>query len=63
MATVPEQIRLVVERWPDGGACRIADGPSMSYGEWEATANRLARSLVDAGVQRGRSGAAGLRRR
>jgi hypothetical protein len=42
MATVPQQIRLMAERWPGGCACQVADGPSMSYGEWEATANRLA---------------------
>lgn len=53
MGTVPDQIRIVADRWPNGVASQIVHGPAMTYAEWVGGANRLARSLVKLGVGRG----------
>ena len=31
----------------------IVDGDQMTFGQWDSESNRLARSLTDAGVERG----------
>jgi acyl-CoA synthetase (AMP-forming)/AMP-acid ligase II len=49
-----DQLRLMANAYPDEtGYCLADTGESLSFGEWEAAANRVARGLVAAGVTPG----------
>jgi acyl-CoA synthetase (AMP-forming)/AMP-acid ligase II len=48
-----DHLRAQAEAYPDEIAYRIVDGGSMTYAQWEAESNRLARALVDEGVHPG----------
>jgi acyl-CoA synthetase (AMP-forming)/AMP-acid ligase II len=39
--------------FPDEEAYRVVDGGRMTFGQWEAESNRLARALVDLGIRKG----------
>ncbi len=58
MAVLPDQLRYLVEDHPDEVAYRVvtADdltGRSMTFREWDAAANRLARGLMALGIEPG----------
>lgn len=53
MPLLPDELRAVAERFPDRVAVDVVDGEAMTFSEWEARSNMLARSLVDRGVQPG----------
>jgi acyl-CoA synthetase (AMP-forming)/AMP-acid ligase II len=50
----PELLAELAAAFPDGVAWRnVADGSSMTLGQWHADSNRLARGLGQQGVARG----------
>jgi len=60
VATLPDHLRTVAGRFSDRPALRVALGAGaepafsqMTYAEWEARSNAVARGLVAAGVKRG----------
>jgi acyl-CoA synthetase (AMP-forming)/AMP-acid ligase II len=54
MALLPsEQLHAMAEAYGDETAYTVVGSGSMTFGEWDATATRLARGLVDAGVAPG----------
>jgi acyl-CoA synthetase (AMP-forming)/AMP-acid ligase II len=48
-----DHLRAAAAAFPDRTAYRIVDGGSMTFAQWEAESNRLARSLVGSGVAKG----------
>lgn len=48
-----DHLRAMAEAFPDHAAYGVVGGATITFGEWEAGANRLARSLVERGVCRG----------
>ena len=48
-----DHLRAAAAAFPHETAYRIVDGGSMTYGEWEAESNRLARTLVERGITGG----------
>jgi acyl-CoA synthetase (AMP-forming)/AMP-acid ligase II len=53
MALLTDHLRAMAESFGDRTAYRVVDGGSMTFGQWEAESNRLARALVDLGVAKG----------
>jgi len=51
-STLHGRVSLASERWPEQTAVAM-DGERLSYAELEAAGNRLARLLIERGVQRG----------
>lgn len=50
---LPEQLRLMAGEYPDEDAYAVLDGGSMTFGQWDAESNRVARGLVSQGVAKG----------
>ncbi len=50
---LPRILRTRAERHPDRDYLRFADGPWRSYGEVNATANRVANALIARGLRPG----------
>ena len=48
-----DHLRAAAEAFPDKLAYRVVDAGDMTFGQWEAESNRLARTLADAGVAKG----------
>jgi acyl-CoA synthetase (AMP-forming)/AMP-acid ligase II len=48
-----DHLRAAAAAFPDRTAYRIVDGGEMTFAQWEAESNRLARSLVRRGVSKG----------
>jgi len=59
-ATQVAQLAAMAELYPDEVGYRVVDGGHLTFAEWEAQANRLARGLVAAGVGHGDRVAIGL---
>jgi acyl-CoA synthetase (AMP-forming)/AMP-acid ligase II len=56
VATLPDHLRTVAQRFPDRVALRVAGGTAftdMTYAEWDGRSNAAARGLCRAGVKRG----------
>ena len=53
MTLLTDHLRAMAEAFGDRTAYRVVDGGSMTFGQWEAESNRLARALVDLGVGKG----------
>jgi long-chain acyl-CoA synthetase len=49
----PQELAERARSFTDRPAVQVDGGPSMTYGEWDARADRVARGLMDAGVERG----------
>ncbi|HWF21787.1 MAG TPA: AMP-binding protein, partial [Acidimicrobiales bacterium] len=47
------QLASMAELYPDEVGYRVVDGGHLTFGQWEAQSNRLARGLVAAGVGHG----------
>lgn len=48
-----DHLRAMAAAFPDEVAYRLTDGGQMTFAEWEAESNRLARALVGMGVTKG----------
>ncbi len=48
-----DHLRAQAEAYPNAVAYRVVDGDTMTYAEWEAESNRLARALVAEGIGKG----------
>jgi acyl-CoA synthetase (AMP-forming)/AMP-acid ligase II len=53
MALLTDHLRAMAATYPDDIAYRVVDGGAMTFGEWEAESNRLARALAAMGLSRG----------
>ncbi|MHB8329736.1 MAG: class I adenylate-forming enzyme family protein [Acidimicrobiales bacterium] len=53
MALLTDHLRAMAGAFGDEVAYRVVDGGAMTFAQWEAESNRLARGLVDRGVVRG----------
>ena len=53
VSLLPDELRVVAERFPDRVAVDVVDGEPLTYSEWDARSNALARALVDRGVAPG----------
>ncbi|HLX87975.1 MAG TPA: AMP-binding protein [Acidimicrobiales bacterium] len=53
MTLLTDHLRAMAATFGDRVAYRIVDGGEMTFGQWEAESNRLARSLVELGVAKG----------
>ena len=53
MALLTDHLRAMAAAYPDDVAYRVVDGGAMTFGEWEAESNRLARALAAMGVAKG----------
>jgi acyl-CoA synthetase (AMP-forming)/AMP-acid ligase II len=53
MALLTDHLRAMARTFPDEVAYRVVDGGSMTFGEWEAESNRVARALRAMGVDKG----------
>jgi acyl-CoA synthetase (AMP-forming)/AMP-acid ligase II len=53
MTLLTDHLRAMAEAFGDRTAYRVVDGGSMTFGQWEAESNRLARALVDLGIAKG----------
>jgi len=53
MALLTDHLRAMARTFPDDVAYRVVDGGAMTFGEWEAESNRLARALRALGVAKG----------
>ncbi len=51
MPLVSDQIRLNAQAFPDDVAYRLVDGPAMTHAEWDRQASRVARGLIERGVE------------
>ena len=50
---IPDILRKTTSHVPDKTAVLVDGVGSMTYGEWEGASNRLARALVDRGLEPG----------
>jgi acyl-CoA synthetase (AMP-forming)/AMP-acid ligase II len=50
---LPSRLATVAQRFGDRVALHVADGESMTYGQWDRRASAVARGLARAGVARG----------
>src|SRR5439155_16871266 len=50
---IPEELAARAERFGDRIAVRVVDGAQLTFAEWDARANAVARGLAAAGVGRG----------
>jgi acyl-CoA synthetase (AMP-forming)/AMP-acid ligase II len=48
-----DHLRAMAAAFPDEVAYRVTDGGHMTFAEWEAESNLLARALVGMGVGKG----------
>lgn len=48
-----DQLRLMAGAVPDEPAYRVVDGGTLTFAQWDAESNRLARGLSAAGVEKG----------
>jgi len=48
-----DHLRAMAATFPDEVAYRVTDGGEMTFAEWEAESNRLARALVARGITKG----------
>ena len=48
-----DHLRAMADAFAHETAYRIVDGGTMTFGDWEAESNRLARTLADLGVHKG----------
>ena len=53
VSLLPDELRVVAEGFPDRVAVDVVDGEALTYSEWDARSNALARALVDRGVAPG----------
>lgn len=53
MRLLPEQLHAMAGSFGDQVAYRIVDGDSLTFAEWDASASRVARGLIAAGVEPG----------
>ena len=53
MALLTDHLRAMGRAFPDDVAYRVVDGGTMTFAQWEAESNRLARALVAMGVAKG----------
>ncbi len=53
MALLTDHLRAMAATFPDETAYRVVDGGQVTFGQWEAESNRLARALVELGVKKG----------
>lgn len=53
MTLLTDHLRAMASAFPDEVAYVVVDGEKMTFAQWEAESNRLARSLVDAGLRKG----------
>ncbi|HUO48304.1 MAG TPA: AMP-binding protein [Acidimicrobiales bacterium] len=53
MALLTDHLRAMARAFPDHVAYRVVDGGAMTFGEWEAESNRVARALRAMGVAKG----------
>ncbi|HAM01537.1 MAG TPA: hypothetical protein DCQ30_04830 [Acidimicrobiaceae bacterium] len=53
MTLLTDHLRAMAGTFADEVAYRVVDGGQMTFGEWEAESNRLARALTDLGVAKG----------
>lgn len=51
MPLVSDQIRLNAQAFPDEVAYRVVDGPGMTHAEWDGQASRVARGLIERGIE------------
>ncbi|HXX91604.1 MAG TPA: AMP-binding protein [Acidimicrobiales bacterium] len=48
-----DHLRAMADAFPEETAYRVVDGGTVTFGEWEAESNRLARALTAMGVAKG----------
>ncbi|HZU80485.1 MAG TPA: AMP-binding protein [Acidimicrobiales bacterium] len=53
MALLTDHLRAMAGAFPDTTGYRVVDGGQMTFAQWEAESNRLARALTDLGVRKG----------
>ncbi|HUY63288.1 MAG TPA: AMP-binding protein [Acidimicrobiales bacterium] len=53
MALLTDHLRAMAGAFPDDIAYRVVDGGHMTFAQWEAESNRLARALADMGLAKG----------
>ncbi len=53
MTLLTDHLRAMAADFSDQVAYLVVDGGQMTFGQWESESNRLARSLVDAGLEKG----------
>ena len=53
MALIPDQLRWAASHLPDEPGFLVHGSGGITYGEWDATASRIAHGLIDAGVKAG----------
>ena len=53
MTLLTDHLRAMAGAFPDRVAYVVVDGQEMTFAQWEAESNRLARSLMDAGLEKG----------
>jgi len=50
----PEQLHAMALSFGDQTAYQVLGGTALTFAQWDADASRLARGLLDAGVEPGR---------
>jgi acyl-CoA synthetase (AMP-forming)/AMP-acid ligase II len=53
LTLLTDHLRAMAGAYPEEEAYRVVDGGRMTFGQWEAESNRLARGLVASGVGQG----------
>ncbi len=53
MTLLTDHLRAMADAFPDEVGYRVVDGGAMSFSQWEAESNRLARALQRLGVHKG----------
>src|SRR5271170_2911900 len=53
MALLTDHLRAQAENFPDELGYQVIGGGDVTYGQWEAESNRLARGLLSMGVAKG----------
>jgi acyl-CoA synthetase (AMP-forming)/AMP-acid ligase II len=51
VALIPDELHAVAAQFPERTAAEVVDGDAMTFADWAARANALARTLVEVGVQ------------
>ncbi|MEY2433251.1 MAG: hypothetical protein QOC92_2976, partial [Acidimicrobiaceae bacterium] len=53
MDLITDQLRMMASHHPDAVGFRRTDGEEITFAEWDAASNRLARALIASGVTKG----------